>query len=179
MVQSDWFRLKKDYSVQEFSGARFISQRNYPYLMTREAFDNLDDSATFYDYRGADGFPDFLFEPTFLIAERMQSILEILEPQFEFKVLQLLAEKNPIDSPKPLYLLPFLDFSDALHESTRTILGKVEGEIFLKKSALQRKRIVHAKLSAEDIWLFSLEAVEAILRRRPLGVTFERIVNII
>ncbi|MBR2216537.1 MAG: hypothetical protein IJ849_12400 [Selenomonadaceae bacterium] len=175
MVKAEWFHLLPDPAVEELNMKRTPEfSRSYPYFMTAEAFQNLDDSTVFYEYSGRAAQSDFLFNPTFMIGERLHTIFSLLEPDIEFKSLSLIDREKKEAAPVPLYYIPFLPWEDALAPGTVVQNGRA-ATIKLRGSALQERRILHCRLPAQDIWLASLEAAECILRRVPLGLKLQKV----
>ena len=174
MVETEWFRLRRDRDASDIKGGRDFSRKRYPYFVDKEAFDALEDGTAFYEYTGQGEQEDFLFDPTFLIGDRFQTIFHYLEPDMEFKAVHLIDERRKEDAPAPLYWVPFLPYEEVVHETSEVVLGKAE-KLVLRRDALGERRILHARLPADDIWLFSLEAAECILRRAPMGAWMTRI----
>lgn len=173
-MQTDWFWIKKDPDAPTIHDAAGFNRKNYPYFTDEISFEKIDDDVAFYRYGGNFVECDFLFEPTFLIHDNFQSLFKLLEPNLQFKGVQLYSAQNPKKFSTPLYWLPYLPFTDAVSEKSKIILGK-PAQLILKSQPLAKKRIIHCKLPAEDIWLLSLEAAECLLRRQPIGITLEKI----
>lgn len=174
MVKSEWFWIKKDPDAPIISDAAGFNRKNYPYFTDEISFEKVDDDVAFYRYGGKFIECDFLFEPTFLIHDNLQSLFKLLEPNLQFKGVQLYAAQNPEKFSTPLYWLPFLPITDAISEKTQKILGKPV-KLILKSEPLAKKRVAHCKLPAADIWLLSLEAAECLLRRQPVGIILEKV----
>ena len=173
MIQTEWFWLKKDPDAPKINGATGFDRKNYPYFTDAESFSKVDDAVSYYS-GGIILECDILFEPTFLIHDNLQSLFRFIEPNLDFKGVQLYAEKNPDKSASPLYWLPYLEFTDAVSENSQIIQGKPV-ELILKAASLADKRLVHCKLPAADIWAMSLEAAECFLRRQPVGAILQKI----
>lgn len=173
-IQTEWFWIKKDLDAPAVIDAAGFNRRKYPYFTSDESFAKVDDEVAYYSYSGNFIECDFLFEPTFLIHDALQSLFKFIEPDLEFKGVQLYSARDPENLPTPLYWLPYLPFSDAISEKSQIIQGKPVALIF-KAEALAGKRLVHCKLPAADIWALSLEAAECLLRRLPVGIILEKI----
>ncbi len=174
MIQTEWFLIKKDPDAPSIVDAAGFNRKNYPYFTNAETFSKVDDGVAYYGYSGNFLECDILFEPTFLIHDNLQSLFKFIEPELEFKGVQLYAAQNPKTLATPLYWLPYLEFTDAISESSEIIQGKPI-KLILKAEMLQEKRLIHCKLPAADIWALSLEAAECLLRRQPLGFLLEKI----
>ena len=174
MIQSEWFWIKKDPDAPTISNAAGFGRQKYPYFTDEKSFAQVDDDVAYYSYGGQIVECDFLFEPTFLIHDGLQSLFKFLEPDLKFKGIQLYSEHEPEEFAKPLYWLPYLPVTDAIHEKTQVVQGKPVN-LSLKAESFGDKRILHCKLPAADIWLLSLEASECLLRRQPIGITLEKV----
>ncbi len=174
MVESEWFRLCKDREMPPIQSVKKLTQKKYPYFMDEQSFRALDEDVAYYEYQGWSMMPDILFEPTFMILDALQPVFRQLEPSMEYRGLQLYAAEKVDTSPVPLYWVPYLPYTDCLHEATEVVAGKA-GRIAVREACVQERRILHAKLPADDLWLISLEAAECLLRRQLVGITMERI----
>ena len=174
MIETEWFWIKKDPDAPSISDAAGFNRKKYPYFTDAESFAKVDDDVAYYEAKGNFLACDFLFEPTFLINDRLQSIFKFIEPKLEFKGVQLYSARNAEKSATPLYWLPYLEFTDAISETSKIVQGKPEKLIF-KADALCEKRLVHCKTAASDIWALSLEAAECLLRRQPVGALLQKI----
>lgn len=177
MKMTEWFLLKKDSDVLTIQNAKNFDRKNYPYYIDEKIFAEIDDSVAYYGGKIIEC--DILFEPTFLIHDRLQKLFEFLEPNLEFKGVQLYNIKNPKNFAMPLYWLPYLKISEVLSEKIEIVQGKAK-KIILNKNLLEseeffEKRILHCKLPAQDIWLINLDAAECLLRREPVGIVLEKV----
>lgn len=174
---TEWFLLKKDYDAPQISDGRNFNRKNYPYFIDEKIFAEIEDSVAYYAGKIIEC--DLLFEPTFLIHDRLQKLFEFLEPEIKFKGVQLYSAENPKKFATPLYWLPFLKVSEVLSEKIEMVQGKAKKLILSKKLLAEEeffgKRILHCKLPATDIWLINLDAAECLLRREPLGITLEKV----
>jgi hypothetical protein len=174
---NEWFYLKKDPDAPQISDGGNFNRKNYPYFIDEKVFEKIEDSAAYYTGKIIES--DFLFEPTFLIHDRLQKLFEFLEPEIKFKGVQLYSAENPKKFATPLYWLPFLKVSEVLSEKIEVVQGKAKKLILSKKLLAEEefleKRILHCKLPAKDIWLINLDAAECLLRREPLGITLEKV----
>lgn len=176
-MMNEWFFLKKDYDAPTISDGGNFNRKNYPYCVDEKIFAEIEDSVAYYNGKIIE--TDFLFEPTFLIHDRLQKLFEFLEPDLDFKGVQLYSAENPKKFATPLYWLPYLKISEVLSEKITLVQGKAK-KIILDKNLLAseeflEKRILHCKLPAEDIWLINLEAAECLLRREPVGIFLEKV----
>lgn len=172
MIDTEWFWLKKDPAAPFVETAGFDTNK-FPYITDAESFARVEDGVVFYE-REKFSPCDILFEPTFLIIDRLQSLFKLLEPAIEYKGVQLYRKIKPAESPHPLYWLPYLPCVDAIGETSKIFQGKAI-RLVINYSALRGRRVAHCKLPADDIWLLSLEAAECLLRRQPIGILLEKV----
>jgi len=173
MIQ-EWFQIKKNPDAVPIVGARNFDRKHFPYFIDAETFSKLDDCVAYYK-RGFYFVPcDIIFEPTFLIGDKLQQLFSLLEPDLEFKGVQLYEENYNKNLPMPFYWLPYLKFTDAISDKSEVHQGKSK-KLVIKSEMLEEKRLLHCKLPAEDIWLVSLEAAECLLRRQPVGILLQRV----
>ena len=177
MVETEWFWLHRDPETVPLKNEAGLDRRHYPYFIDEAAFRAVDDRVAFYAYHGGVELCDFLFEPTFLISERYEQLFHFLEPELQFRGIQLYEETKRDKAPMPLFWLPYLPFREGIHSESLVVQGKVQ-HLVLKRESLQNIRLAHMRLPAEDIWLVSLEAAECILRRGPQGLYMEKIEDI-
>lgn len=172
MTATEWFWLKVDPDAPSVEVNAF-DKKKYPYFTTAKSFDEADDAVVHYERENFSPC-DILFEPTFLIGDRLLELFKLLEPATEYKGVQLYRKFKPADAPKPLYWLPHLPCVDAISKRSQVIQGKAV-KLTVKLSSLRGRRVAHCRLPADDIWLLSLEAAECLLRRQPVGILLEKI----
>ncbi len=176
MVDTEWFRICRDKTALGIKGKKGFQRKNLPYFIDRNTFDSLESGVAFYEYSGRKDFDDFIFEPTFMFRDRYENIFQLLEPDMEFISINLIDEKGKDKMPAPVYILPYLSCTEAIHQKSTIIQGRAK-RLVLKREALAGRRIAHCHLPADDVWLLSLEAAECILRRGPVGIELERVVD--
>ncbi len=176
MVETEWFRIMKDRNAVGINGKKGFQRKNFPYFIDRETFDNLESGVAFYEYSGRADFEDFIFEPTFMLSDRYETLFRLLEPEIGFVSINLIDEKGKEKMPAPVYVVPYLPCIDAIHPTSKIIQGKAQ-KLVLKRDVLAGRRLAHCHLPADDIWLFSLEAAECILRRGPIGIKMEKVAS--
>lgn len=175
MVKPEWFHLLPDPDMEEINFKRtpdFL--RRYPYFMTAEDFNNLEDDTAFYEHSGRVAQSDFIFNPTFMIGQRFHTIFSLLKPEMQFKTLNLIDRDKQEKAPVPFFYIPYLPWADGLHPSTIVKNGHAT-EVILKADTVTDRRLMHCRLPGQDIWLASLEAAECILRRAPWGLKLQKV----
>ena len=172
MVKTEFFWIKKDPEAPTITNAKNFDRKNYPYLINEEIFSKLDDAVAYY--RGRITECDILFEPTFLIHDRLRDFFGFLEPDLDFKGVQLYKNEKPKENPYPMYWLPFLPAENIFSEKMQLIRGVPE-KIILDEKKIPDRRILHGQTVAADIWILNLEAAECLLRRQPIGIILEKI----
>lgn len=97
----------------------------------------------------------------------------MLEPAIEFKGIQLYPDDKTQYAPMPTYWIPYLEKTDCLHKDSEIYDIGTAKKLILQKDAVIGKDIIRPAGIIEDVWLLSLTAAEAVLRRKPFGVNFE------
>ena len=93
MVETEWYRIKKDKAALGIRRKKGFQRSDFSYFMDRKAFDALGTNIAFYEYSGRAEFDDFLFEPTFMLSDRLRTVFQLLEPEMEFHSVNLIDEK--------------------------------------------------------------------------------------
>lgn len=174
----EYFLIKKDPDAPTISDGGNFNRKNYPYGIDEKIFAEIDDGVAYYS--GRIFICDILFEPTFLIHDRLQTLFKFLEPNFEFKGVQLYELFKKEHGKMPLYWLPYLPATnEVISEESLFIQGKPQKLVldakFLAAKDFTERRVLHCRLPAADIWLLSLEAAECLLRRQPVGIILEKV----
>lgn len=172
MIDTEYFWIKKDPDAPTIIDGGNLNRTNYPYFINEKTFSQIEDSVAYY--KGKCTPCDILFEPTFLIHDRLQSIFQFLEPELEFKGVQLYKNIDAKNFPMPLYWLPYLPVEAIISPNSKIIQGTPH-KLILSRLKLSDRRIFHCMLPAADIWIFNLEAAECLLRRQPVGIIFEKV----
>lgn len=176
----EYFRLFQSEIVSNPITIEAIDREKYPYKMDRDAFNGLEDLIVAY-YQPDMGLEicDMLQSPCFMIADRFRDLFSLLEPELQFKGIQLYpldfdAEEG-VKSPVPLYWIPYIEPTECLHNAAKIYDTGVVEELVIKQDAVRDKNILKVAGLVEEIWLVSLAAAESILRRRPLAAGLERV----
>ena len=179
MVTTEWFRLSKADDNNSLKASAEFSRAQYPYFIDKTAFAAIDDNTILYNHTGWAKYDDFIFEPTFLLGERFHPLFELLQPDMEFKSVRFFDARQKENAPAPLYYVPYLPTTEIIHPSSDVVMGKAHRLVLrqevLARDELKDERVLHAVLPADDIWLFSLEAAECILRRSPMGIKLTQV----
>lgn len=176
----EYFRLFQSKIVSNPIAIETINREQYPYKMNRAAFDRLEDLIVAY-YQPDMGLEicDLLHSPCFMIADRLRDLFSLLEPELQFKGIQLFPLdfdlSEGLKSPVPLYWTPYIEPIECLHPTARIYDTGIIEELVVKENAVRHKHILKVAGLVEEIWLVSLDAAESILRRRPLAVGLERV----
>jgi hypothetical protein len=179
-MAEEYFRLFSSKVVSNPIAIEKIHREQYPYKMDRAAFNSLEDLIVAY-YRPDMGLEicDILQSPCFMIADRFRDLFSLLEPELQFKGIQLYPldfdAAEGVKSPVPLYWIPYIEPTECLHSTAKIYDTGVVKELVVKQDNLRDKNILKVAGLIEEIWLVSLAAAESILRRRPLAAGLERV----
>lgn len=179
-MEMECFRLKQSKNIFNPICIKNLDKDKYLYKMDTKTFEQLDDLIVdYYDPKVGLEICDILKTPCFMIADRLKEIFMLLEPEIQFKGIQLFPSNykkdQEIKDPMPLYWIPSVEPTQCLHTSTKFYDTGLVEELVLKESLIQEKNIIKVAGLVEEIWVVSLTAAESILRRRPLSIGLERV----
>lgn len=151
-----------------------LNSKTYTQNIDKPSFDKMMPfTVAYYLNRPNIEIPDFINMPPFILSDKYKDIFSLLEPSIEFKGIQLYPDDKEENTPMPTYWLPYLEKTACLHKDSEIYdIGTVK-KLILQKEAVIGKDIVRPTGTIEDIWLLSLTAAEAVLRRKPFGIKFE------
>lgn len=173
-MELQYFRLRQDKSVSNPIKFGPLDKNLYCYKMNQQAFNKLPIfNVAYYEKKIGLEFCDFLQAPMLMMSTKFQELFQLLEPQIEFKGIQVYPEGAETDMPVPVYWIPYLKETDCLHEASEIYGTGIAKTIVLKEIMLMDKPILKVKAPVEELWFVSLAAAECILRRQPLGVGLE------
>ncbi|AJQ29492.1 hypothetical protein [Pelosinus fermentans] len=179
-MTDEYFRLFQSHIVSNSIAIENLDREHYPYKMDRAAFTRLEDLVVAY-YQPDMGLEicDMLQSPCFMIADRFRDLFSLLEPELQFKGIQLYPldfdAAEGVKSPVPLYWIPHIESTECLHSTAKIYDTGIVEELVVKQGAVRGKHILKVAGLVEEIWLVSLAAAESILRRRPLAAGLERV----
>ena len=131
--------------------------------------------------------PDVLFDPAFMLADRLLKTWQDLMPDDEPQAWQYLLHSDifPENVPKndklrPLYWVPFLPAQDILHETVECYGTGQAREVILSEQKLRDiplkyRSVIYVDQPGDDIWLASLLAVERMLSQQATGFVIEKV----
>lgn len=151
LVKTEWFQMIADPELTAPVKPAGLINSEYPYFMEEKAFRRLEHKVASYHPQMGMECCDFLFAPTFMVSDRFQSLFQTMAPQMEFRNVTLLPDIDGSGAKPIHYWVPFLPADDA------------------------GKRVRCQQGRDKVAWLFSLEAIESILRRAPLGIRFVQV----
>lgn len=179
-MELEYFRLRQSKKTANPIKIEKIDKEKYVYKMNLKAFDRLDRLVVAY-YKTDMGLEicDILQAPCLMITERLKDLFMLLEPQLQFKGIQLyplnFKPEEGIKDPVPLYWIPYLEPTDCLHTTAKIYGTGIVEELVLRKSALEGKHILKVAGLVEEIWIISLCAAESLLRRKALAAGLEQV----
>lgn len=143
----------------------YTNKLDFEHFMKMEPF-----VVAYYKDKIETEFPDFINGPPFMISDRYREIFELLEPEIGFKGIQLYPDSKQKKRPMPTYWIPYLPEGQYLHKDSEFYDIGIAKKLILQKETIRGKNILRPKVPVEDIWLFSLTAMESIFRRKPFGI---------
>ena len=152
-----------------------LDKEKYCYAMTEKDFAALDKlKVAWFSGREFEEICDILTEPTYLVSERLKKILQIYDKAISFKGVQLFATAEE-SKQYPLYWVPCFPTLDCLHEETKKQDNGMLKRLVLDEKKIGRKPVFRIGGLLEYKVAVSLPVAESVLRRRPYGVSLQRI----
>ncbi len=118
-------------------------------------------------------FVDIVSIPFLIVSKKIQKVLELYEPNMEFKEIILLDKVNGLADE---YVLPLFQTKDALSDKSifsnfHTVLKKM----VLKKSKLGDTAAFFVRDAPRDAGIWRMDILEALLVRRAKGFILEEV----
>lgn len=119
-------------------------------------------------------YTDILSEQIFIVKEQIFDLMMLLNSSLRYKTLFLSDYKY---NEQHFYYVPLLPVLDCLSDSSQYKSGNIEEKIIIRKlDRYPDMFIVKPTGNKKDrIVIVALPLAEAILRRNPMGVRFERV----
>ncbi len=116
---------------------------------------------------------DVLDKQLFLISEKMMKIICKYDTDIVFKILPLIDSKRHTQEN---YYLPIFEDIEALDEKSEFNLNRtIVKKIVLNKKKIEGKKIFRIKESEKTLIVVRLDVAESLLRRKPRGISLERL----
>ena len=173
----EYFRLRADKRIIK-PLIPISLPKEYKYHLTFEDFSVMEEAiSAYYNYKEEPIWCDFVFRPLLMIYNKVKQALENIIAEENEKLIFLLPDSvKPEDiSADMLQALwvPYVEASDFIHEDTVTDGTGLIKKLIIDNQKSEERDILRASLRAEEIWVFSRRAVEAVLAVAPVGALFE------
>lgn len=145
----------------------------YKNVVAKSDFDKLSDHIVAY-FRG-ESVPEIsgvLSKPSFLICDDLKLLLQVYDPQFQTKAIQLFAGEME-SKENYLYWLPYIKPANCLHSDTEKHPNGMLKRLVLDSGLLPNSPIFRVDGLLEDIVIISLPLAESILRRCFYGIQLD------
>lgn len=171
----EYFELCQSKAVENPLVVLKLDKERYTYRMTQEDFAALDRlRVAWFSGREFEEICDILTEPTFLVSEGLKKSLQLYDRSIPFKGVQLFSTAEE-SKQYPLYWVPCFPWLDCLHEKTEKQDNGMLKHLVLAGKKIRGKSIFRIGGLLEYKVAVSLPVAESILRRRPYGVSLQRI----
>lgn len=170
----DYFLLKQDERYTNTPRLKDVFYKIDVRNINRFDADKIDDVVIF-NVNAEDGceYTDILDKQLFLISEKLIKIVSKFDPEMIIKTLPLIDVKR---NRQENYYLPILEEIEALSEKSETGFNKtIYKKIVLDKEKIQGKKIFKIKEISKNSVVVRLDVAESILRRKPKGISLERL----
>lgn len=145
----------------------------YKNVAAKRDFDRLNDHIVAY-FRG-ESVPEIsgvLSHPSFLICDDLKLLLQVYDPQFQAKAIQLFAGEMERKE-NYLYWLPYIEPVNCLHHDAEKYPNGMLKQLVLDGGSLPAFPIFRVDGLLENIVVVSLPLAESILRRCFYGIQLD------
>ncbi len=171
----EYFELCQSRAVENPLAVLKLDREKYCYAMGRQEFEALDRlKVAWFSGREFEEICDIITEPTYLVSDGLKKILEVYDKNISFKGVRLFSTAEE-SRQCPLYWVPFFPIPDCLHEKTRKFDNGMLENLVLDKEKIRKYPVFRIGGILEYKVAVSLPVAESILRRRPYGVSLQRI----
>lgn len=168
-----FFTMEQDKMLQDMIELREFDIRGPRHIFQKKDGAILNPSTTLYlAEKSGEALPDFIQSPIPLVSDMVKKVLDVYEDDMVFRSVSLVDKKR-----EAIFL-----YHTLLPEEHEMLSDQTEyypnGSV--KRLVLDRKKIGEHKVFWLDTKRFrnpfvSLEVVESILRRNPIGILFEEV----
>lgn len=173
----EYFRLRTDKRIIKPLVPISLPEE-YKYHLTFEDFSVMEEAVSaYYNYKEDPIWCDIVFRPLLMFSNKVKQALEDIIAEENEKMIFLLPdsvkpENMSADMLQTLWV-PYIESSDFIHEDTEHDGTGLIKRLVIDKQKSDKRDILRASLRAEEIWVFSRRAAEAVLAVAPVGALFE------
>ena len=170
----DYFLLKQDERYTNTPRLKDIFYKINVKNINRLNAHKIDDVVIFnVDADDRCEYTDILDKQLFLISEKLIKVISKYDTEMIVKDIPLIDLKK---HRQENYYLPILEEVKALSESSQVGVNKtVYKKIVLDKEKIKGKKIFKIKESSKTLIVVRLDVAESILRRKPKGISLEKL----
>lgn len=171
----EFFILDLDKKVNRAIELQYLDRTIYVKNVNQKSFEQLPKLSVAYHNGNEMGeVPDILQSPTLLLSDKLKRILSLYDNKLEFKGVQVFSEKEK-DLNNPLYWVTLFPEVDSLHSSSTFYNVGLVNELRLDEKKIKGQHIFKVKDLIGAKIIVSLAVAESILRRRPYGISLEKV----
>ena len=170
----DYFLLKQDERYTNTPRLKDVFYKIDVRNINRFDADKIDDVVIFnVNAEDRCEYTDILDKQLFLISEKLIKIVSKFDPEMIIKTFPLIDVKR---NRQENYYLPILEEVNALSNKSEVGVNKtVYKKIVLNKEKIKGKKIFKIKEISKTLIVVRLDVAESILRRRPKGISLEKL----
>lgn len=154
-----------------------FSDNEISYRMSKKHFDEMPKSQTcYYETAEDQEIPELMNHPTFLCGRELKHIIEVYDPDIQWKNLFFLPSKMDEMTEKTLeYSIPSLTEQNCLHEDCVIYPNGELEKLILNGKKIRNMDIFQVEGTAVNYVIVSLPLAESISRRNLYGIKLERV----
>lgn len=154
-----------------------ISNRDYPYQMTEENFQKIDDAKVDYYHLNQDTeVSEVLLQPTFMCGDELKHIMEVYDSTIKWKSVYLIPSlKEQLVDGTLHYWIPSMTRQKCLHQDCVTLPNGALEKLVLNQRLVRNMDVFQVADTLENYVIVSLPLAESISRRHMYGVALERV----
>lgn len=166
----EYYELSQSRKVENPIELMGIDRDAYCCAMTRKDFEALDKiRVAYFSGNEAEEICDILTSPTFMVSDRLKSLLALYEKETAFKAIQLFPTSEE-SSQYPMYWVPCFPEVSCIHESSVLYDNGMASSLVLDGRRIGKRNVFRLQGLTEYRIAVSMPVAESILRRRLYGV---------
>lgn len=168
-----YFIMKQDHNLTYSFKLRDFQMTGPHYTFYKEDAKRVKDISFLYvEGKGDEAYGDFIQNPLYMIAEKIQGVFDMYEDDLIFKKVVLI---NKEAQKQNVYFHVITDHIEVLSDKSLFYPDGKAKKIILDHNKIGIHHIFQNKELKEDYLFVSLEVVESLLRRKVQGILFEEV----
>ncbi len=171
----EYFELVQSKNVRNPVAVMKLDRKKYNHEMTKEDFEALERlKVAYFSGRETEEACDILTDPAYMVSDRLRKVLKLYDKTLEFKGVQLFPTSE-LCGRYPIYWIPGFERIDCLHGSVEKYDNGMLKRLVLDERKAEGHPVFRIGGILEYKVVVALPVAESILRRRPYGVSLQRV----